>query len=239
MSFLFESRESDSPFVENIWHTIAERSGRYVASADGRWDILIVRHGRTTKVVLGRPTMQATPIRYSEGVEYLGIRFKLATFLPHLPSFTTLTEGIDLPQATTNSFWLGGSTWPIPDFENADTFISRLTRAGLLAHDPVVDAVLRGHEVYMSSRSVQRRFLRITGLTQRYLQYIERAHVATALLQRGASIADAVFQAGYADQPHLNKALKHLIGQTPAQILRPENVGESVVSIQDSPGRIT
>lgn len=222
MSFFYEDRASDSPFVENIWHTFAERSGCYVASADGRWDILIVRHGRSANVVLGRPTLKATPIRYAAGAEYLGIRFKLGSFLPHWPSFTTLTEGIHLPPATTNSFWLGGSAWPIPDFENADTFIARLTRADLLAHDPVVDAVLQGHEVYMSSRSVQRRFLRTTGLSQRYLQYIERAQMAAALLQRGVPIADVVFQAGYADQPHLTKSLKNLIGQTPAQILRPE-----------------
>ena len=195
-----------------------------MASADGSWDILIARRGRSTNVVLGRPTMKATPIRYSEGVESIGIRFKLGTFLPHWPSFTTLTEGINLPQATTNSFWLGGLTWQIPDFENADTFIARLAQADLLAHDPVVNAVLQGHEVYMSSRSVQRRFLRTTGLTQRYLQYIERAQLAAALLQRGAPIADVVFQAGYADQPHLTKSLKRLIGRTPAQILCPEKV---------------
>ena len=224
MSFISENRESDSPFVENIWHTVAECGGCYVATADGSWDILITRHGRSTNVILGRPTMKATPIHYSEGVESIGIRFKIGTFLPHLPNFTTLTEGVHLPLATTNAFWMGGSIWQIPDFENADTFIARLVQADLLAHDPIVENVLQGHEVYMSSRSVQRRFLHTTGLTQRYLQYIERAQMAAALLQRGTSIADVVFEAGYADQPHLNKALKHLFGQTPTQILRLENV---------------
>jgi AraC-like DNA-binding protein len=232
MSFTYEDRESDSPFVENIWRTYTDSSGAYVAAADGRWDILIAKHGRSTSVLLGRPTIRATPILYSEGVEHIGIRFKLGTFLPRFPTFTTLTEGIYLPQATTHSFWLDGSTWPIPDFENADTFLARLVRADLLAHDPVVDAVLMGHEVYMSSRSVQRRFLRTTGLTQRYLQYIERAQLATKLLQRGVSVADVVFEAGYADQPHLTKALKHLIGQTPGQIL---HLDKTVVSIQDYP----
>src|SRR5262249_15381208 len=157
------------------------------------------------------------------------------TFLPHYPTFTTMTEGISLPTATDNCFWLGGSTWQIPDFENADTFIARLVRADVLAQDPVVDAVLQGSDVYMSSRSIQRRFLRTTGLTQRYIQYIERARLASELLQQGAPIADVVFQAGYADQPHLTRALKRLIGQTPAQILRLEQVDKTVVSIQDKP----
>src|SRR5262249_32793923 len=163
-------RASDSLLVENIWHTYTESSGYYVVSADASWDILITRHGRNTNVLLGRPTMMATPISYYEGIECIGIRFKLGTFLPHFPIITTMPEGLFVPHATTNAFWLGNSTWPIPDFENADTFIARLVRADLLAYDPVVDAVLQGHEVYMPSRSVQRRFLRTTGLTQRYVQ---------------------------------------------------------------------
>jgi AraC-like DNA-binding protein len=40
------------------------------------------------------------------------------------------------------------------------------------------------------------------------------------LLEQGFTIADAIYQAGYADQPHLTRSLKHFVGQTPAQILR-------------------
>jgi methylphosphotriester-DNA--protein-cysteine methyltransferase len=37
-------------------------------------------------------------------------------------------------------------------------------------------------------------------------------------LEQGMPIRDTVFEAGYFDQPHLTRALKHFIGQTPAQI---------------------
>jgi AraC-like DNA-binding protein len=37
-------------------------------------------------------------------------------------------------------------------------------------------------------------------------------------LRQGVSILDTVEQAGYADQPHLTRSLKRLIGQTPAQL---------------------
>ncbi|MCL4303751.1 MAG: hypothetical protein KJ077_49150 [Anaerolineae bacterium] len=33
-------------------------------------------------------------------------------------------------------------------------------------------------------------------------------------------MTDVVYQAGYADQPHLTRSLKHFVGQTPAQIIR-------------------
>jgi methylphosphotriester-DNA--protein-cysteine methyltransferase len=57
-------------------------------------------------------------------------------------------------------------------------------------------------------------------LTQGDIRQIERARHAVALLQQGRSILDAVFEAGYSDQPHLTKSLKHFMGQTPAQIIR-------------------
>ncbi len=223
MSFLYEDRLSDSPFVQTIWHTWTESDGCYMAAADGSWDILISRQDRAANVLLCGPTTKATPVYYGEGIECIGIRFKLGTFMPHLPTNKLLDAGTVLPEATSKSFWLGGFSWQVPDYENVDTFVDRLVRADLLVRDPVVDAALQGHAEYISPRSVQRRFLRTTGLTQRYLQYIERAQQAVALLRQGVSITDTVFQAGFADQPHLTKALKRLIGQTPAEIARISN----------------
>lgn len=91
-------------------------------------------------------------------------------------------------------------------------------REGLLARDPVVDALLEGHLKDRSPSTIQRRFLRATGLTQSAARQIERARYAMSLLQQGVSILDTVEQAGYFDQPHLTRSLKYLVGQTPAQI---------------------
>ena len=98
-------------------------------------------------------------------------------------------------------------------------FVNRLVREGLLVHDPVIDVALREQPQIMSRRTVQRRFLRATGLTYNGVFQIQRARYATSLLKRGVSILDTVEQAGYADQPHMTRALKHFMGQTPAQII--------------------
>jgi methylphosphotriester-DNA--protein-cysteine methyltransferase len=79
---------------------------------------------------------------------------------------------------------------------------------------------LLGHIKECSLRTVQRRFLRATGLTHGAASQIDRARYATTLLKQGASILDTVYEAGYADQPHLTRSLKHYIGQTPAQLIR-------------------
>jgi methylphosphotriester-DNA--protein-cysteine methyltransferase len=79
--------------------------------------------------------------------------------------------------------------------------------------------VLRGESQELSPRSVQRRFVQATGLTQGSIRTINRARRATLLLQQGFSILDTVEQAGYSDQAHLTRSLKQLIGKTPAQII--------------------
>jgi methylphosphotriester-DNA--protein-cysteine methyltransferase len=81
-----------------------------------------------------------------------------------------------------------------------------------------VEAVLQGRPHDLSPRSVQYRFVQATGLTHRSIQTIERARQAAALLEQGWSIPDVMYAAGYFDQPHLTRALKRFLGQTPAQI---------------------
>ncbi len=140
--------------------------------------------------------------------------------MAHLPAMTLVDNPVVLPDASSdNTFWLNGSAWEMPEFENADTFINRLVRQGLIAHEPVVDAALQGQITDLSSRSVQRRFLRATGLTHGTVYQIERARRAMTMLHQGISILDTVDLAGYADQSHLTRALKHFIGQTPSQII--------------------
>jgi len=134
---------------------------------------------------------------------------------------------VKLPAVSRNSFWLCGSAWQLPDYDNVDTFVDWLVRKDLLAREPVVDAALQGQLQDRSMSTIQRRFRRSTGLTQSAARQIERARYATHLLQQGVSILDTVEQAGYFDQPHLTRSLKYLIGQTPAQILqksRPEQM---------------
>jgi AraC-like DNA-binding protein len=50
------------------------------------------------------------------------------------------------------------------------------------------------------------------------ISQIERAKQAAALLSQGVLLLDAVYQAGYADQSHMTRSLKHFIGHTPAHI---------------------
>jgi methylphosphotriester-DNA--protein-cysteine methyltransferase len=57
-------------------------------------------------------------------------------------------------------------------------------------------------------------------LTHGLFRQIERARYATNLLRDGASILDAVHEAGYFDQAHLTRSLNVFIGETPTNVMR-------------------
>lgn len=221
MSFIFERRPSDSPFVEMVWRTQSERAGTFISQAEAHSEIVVSKYqGKTTLTVRG-PETQASSAPFPEDAEFFGIVLKLGTFMPHLlPRNLLNRRDATLPEATGQSFWLLGMAWQLPNFDNADTFVDRLMREDILVREPIVEAALQGHLKDLSLRSVQRRFLRATGLTHNTFYQIERARRAVALLQQGVPILDATYEAGYADQPHLTRSLKRYMGQTPAQIAR-------------------
>ncbi len=167
------------------------------------------------------PETRATPADAPAQAEFFGIQLSLGSFMPHLPPGHLVDRHAALPGATNRSFWLNDVAWPFPEFDDAEAFVEKLVREGLLAREPVVEAVLQDRldDRERSLRTVQRRFLQATGLTCRAVRQIERARRAAALLERGSSILDVVYELGYTDQPHLTKSLKHLIGRTPARIV--------------------
>jgi AraC-like DNA-binding protein len=220
MDFIVEEQPSGTPFVEKIWYTQSDRSGSFTSVASNHWEMVITGFQGKTNLTVRGPETKATPAACPPDAEFLGIVFKPGVFMPHLPLKQLLDrKDMTLPEATSQSFWLRGSTWQFPDFENADTFVARLIDQELLVREPVVQTVLQNRPLAISPRSVQRRFLHATGLTRSTFEQIERARQAAALLERKISIADVVYRAGYADQPHLTRSLKRFIGQTPGQIL--------------------
>lgn len=216
-----EERPSDLPFVETIWRSAHEQETPFVSMAQTHWGMVVTRlEGKITLTVRG-PETKATSAIAPANSEHFGILFKYNSFMPHLPAKAVMDrQDMVLPDASSRSFWLQGSAWEFPNFDNADTFIERLVRQGLLVREPVVEAALHGHKHDLSLRSLQRRFLQATGLTHGTLYQIERARYATSLLLRGTSILDTIEQAGYFDQPHLTRSLKQYIGHTPAQLVR-------------------
>jgi hypothetical protein len=218
---VFEDRPSDSPVVERVWRSHSLRAGTFQSMAACNWVMVVTRHqGRTFLTVRGPETRATTAYCPADG-EWIGINFKLGTFMPLLPSRALRDRNdVTLPGASGRSFWLNGSAWEYPSFENAETFVQRLVERGLVDRDPYVVAALHGRPHPLSHRTEQRRVVRATGLTQAAIRQIARARHATDLLRRGVGIADVVHEAGYFDQAHLTRSLRRFVGQTPGQVIR-------------------
>jgi hypothetical protein len=223
MILVFEDRSSDSPFVERVWRCHSERAGTFLSVAASHCELVVTRHRGRIGVTLRGPETTTSPAECPAEGEWIGIRLAMGAFLPRHPAATLLDRrDVELPAATGRSFWLDGSAWEYPTFDNAEALVSRLARAGVLARDPAVGAVVAGDWSAVSRRSVQRHFLLATGMTHRTYRQIQRARHAAVLLRSGAPIADTVHQAGYFDQAHLTRSLRRLIGTTPARIQRRE-----------------
>lgn len=215
-----DTRPSDSPFVEMIYRTRSIGGGSFTSIATTQWEMVITKQKGNITLSLRGPETKASPAPIPEDADFLGIIFKHGTFMPRLPGSILVDEEIHLPETAKNSFPLFGDTWEFPTFENVESFVSRLIRKDLLTHDQVVEDVLRGKTQELSLRSIQRRFLHVTGLTYKSFQQIERARQALSLLQSGLPISETAYQTGYFDQSHLTRSVKPLLGQTPAQIAK-------------------
>lgn len=220
MSFFFEGRGSDSPYIEGIWRGQAGSNYGPTCPADSRWNMLFLKQDGRVRVSVEGPLTKARLTLQDEGTEWLVIKFASGAFLPALPIRNCVNGEAVLPLTARKSFSLHGFTWQFPDYENVETFVNRLARNELLLRDPVVNAVLQGQPQQLSLRTVRRHFLLATGLTPRTFEQIERAQQAAALLEQGVPLLDVVYQVGYADQPHMTRSFKRFIGQTPAQIAR-------------------
>jgi AraC-like DNA-binding protein len=80
-----------------------------------------------------------------------------------------------------------------------------------------VPAMQVASELGESERTFRRRMLATFGYGYATLVRIERARRAQHLLRRGVSLSEVAAHAGFADQPHLSREFRRLVGATPGQ----------------------
>jgi len=217
----FDDRASGHPFVDKVWRCRSERAGSFLSVAANNFEMAITRLGGKSFLTLRGPETTATTLDCPAEGEWIGIRFKVGTFMPRfLPGSLRDHKDVTLPPATGHSFWLNGSALEYPGFDDAETFVRRLAKSGILSRDPIVDDTLLRRPGELSLRSSQRHFLRSTGVTYATFRQIERARYATSLLREGVPILDVVCSVGYFDQAHLTRSLGRFIGETPARIIQ-------------------
>jgi hypothetical protein len=223
--FVIDEWGSDSEFVERAWRSHSAPEPFFISVAASHWQMVVTTQHGVAQLTVRGPETRATVVAIPAEAEFFGIVFSLGTFVPTVPLARLVDRAVTLPAATPNSVWLDGSRWEIPTPGNADVFVDRLVRQGLVVRDPVVDESLRGDVDGFSTRTLQRRVARATGLTRRTIRQIVRAEHAVEALGRGVSPPDAAQLLGYADQAHLIRSLQRFVGQTPAHVVSSSRAG--------------
>lgn len=218
MGLEIESRPSDSPYIERVWRCSSSEVNRMTSVAIAHWDLVFWEHRGQVSAGVQGPESKASPAPVPEDATFFGIVFALGTSLQHLPVSRLVDGSAEIPDVTRRSFWLNGSSWHLPDYDNAEFFVRRMVREDVLIRDPVVRAVLGGMPVDVSERTAQRRFIAATGLTRAAVRQIDRARQAAVLIQEGMPAHDVVYQLGFFDQPHLARSLTRYIGRTATRL---------------------
>ncbi|MGW0970013.1 helix-turn-helix domain-containing protein [Streptomyces sp. NPDC002516] len=222
MGLEIESRPSELPYIERVWRSRSDEVHRMTSIATSHWELVFwEHHGQVQAAVLG-PEPKACLAPVPENATFFGISFALGTSMPHIPISRLVGGSAEIPDVTRRSVWLKGHAWHPPDYDNAEAFVRRMVREGIVDRDPIVPAVLDGAPPDVSERTLQRRFVAATGLTRGAVRQIHRAREAAVLIQEGAPAQDVVHRLGYFDQPHLARSLTRYIGRTATRLSSPD-----------------
>ena len=220
MPSFVQTRPVESQLVESISSIRFSGAGAVPMRPDGCWDIAIIQRGEQRLVLRTGLTTRPVSFDYADGDELLVISFKPHSFMPLMPGEVMRDEGVMLEPFGPGGFWIGTDVREIPTFENADVFVDRLVRDGIIGSNELVASVVEGHPKAMSERTMQRHFLRTTGLTYKHFTLVQRAQKAVAMLQMGRPAVDVALALGFSDQAHMINSLKAIMGQTPKEIVR-------------------
>lgn len=76
------------------------------------------------------------------------------------------------------------------------------------------------HHSGMSQSALERNFRAVVGATPKVLSRLVRLEHVCRLWDQGRSLTEIAFEAGYSDQPHLNRDFRLFTGSSPEQFLR-------------------
>ncbi|MFC9898121.1 helix-turn-helix domain-containing protein [Nocardia sp. NPDC127579] len=224
MGLVFETRGSESDWVESVWTCRSDRISEMTSVATETWGLVFWEQDGAAHAAVTGPENRCGTAPVPEGAEFVGIQFAVGTSLRTVATPTLVNSGIALPDVTEQGFWLAGSRWATPRVEDAEALVRRLVRADVLARDPLVTDTLRGRPPAATERTLERRFRAATGLTRGAVRQIGRARTAAILLSTGEPPGPVVDKLGYYDEPHLARALRKYVGRTAGQ-LREGDIG--------------
>ncbi|KPA23600.1 Transcriptional activator NphR [Shimia sp. SK013] len=225
--------------VEAVWSYVATSSGRGVILPDGRCDLILrFREGQrgTVQPVVTGPATQPYEIRYAAGDGWVGVRVRpergvavwgkairaakdqvrrgaeAVTLVP------ALAELVDMAPREAE---LRAGLLDVPDvlaYRDVDARVARTVQQIHLTGGRVSVTDLAAR-VGVTARHLGRLFQSSVGLGVKTYIGLVRFHRALRLAVRGGvSLSEVAFEAGFADQAHLSRAVRRFGGISPGRV---------------------
>jgi hypothetical protein len=218
-----ERRDDVHPLVQSVTHSVFTSTGSVEFLPDHCWDITFIRNRHGAFVLRTGLTTKPVQFDVEPGDENFAIAFKPYAYMPLMPGDVMRDEGVMLDMAGPDRFMLGTQSFEIPRLDSVEDFVRRLMTTEAVEANRLVASVVSGHPDAATERTLQRHFLKTTGLTLKTYGQIARARRALTMLSAGTPAAEVAYALGYSDQPHLIRSLRTFMGTTPGQVARASN----------------
>jgi AraC-like DNA-binding protein len=224
-------------FVDAFWisEPTETRMGRVLP--DGCSDIILYTSAVERRISFVGPMTMAERIEVQAGTRYVGIRFKPGTVIKHNPGlpFALRDKTVPVPATYTNvlSTLQSRHHSNLNLLDDLEHWVMSLTREGDLIRDPEVDCLLEAVQdnpiakleslyetLNVSPRTIERRFLKMVGLTPKFFARVQRHQRAVRELSTtddAFSMAALAHHLHYADQAHFIRDFASLAGITPGE----------------------
>ncbi|MEP2706843.1 MAG: AraC family transcriptional regulator [Roseibium sp.] len=225
--------------IESVWSYVAEQTGTSTILPDGRCDVILRYNTRPEKPacpILTGPATKPYQVVFEPGDAWVGVRLRpghgQAIWAKGLPG--ARNQVMRGPAALKWLPELKVALDCLPVLSDLRTILGTLpslqsTSADEVALGPVIEQIhMSGGRVRIealagrldcSTRNLNRHFTGAVGISAKDYSRLAQFHRALNLVRfHGLKLVDAAFEAGYADQSHMARAMKTFGGFPPSRI---------------------
>ncbi len=218
MAYDFARRASPHPWIDSVWSFAFHDNGVYRATPDACWRLFqLLTPGCEPRVVIVGQRAVRVDVPHLAGERVIAIAVAGHVHIAGETEPPTGSEVRFMP-VHGGEFEIKGLRFPLPTFETAEDIIERMASHRVLKSNLIVARALNDAANGMPKRTLQHHFKRTTGIGPKDFRQIRRAQEAVRRLKSGGSGADVAAELGYADQPHMIKSIKKIMGYLPSDI---------------------
>jgi len=204
----YEQQPSQHSLVDHYWHMRETVDGVYPLYVTVKWGMVFFQHDGQRRATIVGPRTSPGEAPFRAGEYIWGVTFQGDVLLSGCTKHDLLNQVIDVP-IVGDRLSIAECEFAVPSYAQLDDFVDQLVRSGVVATAPIAA---------VSHRDRQRKVKRYTGLTPKQIEQATRVDHALELLNKPLSFADIAAQAGFADQPHMNRDFVRFVGHTPREL---------------------